>query len=265
MKLLREPLVHFLGLAALLFVANAWFAGDDRELIEVDLATQDYLIEQQQQLQLAPLDEVQRQQVIEGFVEDEILVREARKRGFENSSRIRALLLQNMRFFMASEIPEPTEAELKAWFEANPERFASAPRANFLHVVYTDPETVPADTLERLQAGEDYTTFGDGGMMTQKLIGMGEAAIVSGFGPEQGAQILALDDEDWHGPYLSDAGAHFLKLDKAFEATVPDWEQAKGWVSTEWLADQNRQILDRELESMRENYRVEIEPRTRTP
>ena len=101
--------------------------------------------------------------------------------------------------------------------------------------------------------------------MTQKLIGMGEASIVSGFGPEQGAQILALDDEDWHGPYLSDAGAHFLKLDKAFEATVPDWEQAKGWVSTEWLADQNRQILDRELEAMRENYRVEIEPRTRTP
>lgn len=46
----REPLVHFLALAALLFLANAIFSRDDREVIRVDIATQEYLIDQRQDL-----------------------------------------------------------------------------------------------------------------------------------------------------------------------------------------------------------------------
>jgi hypothetical protein len=37
----REPLVHFLGLAALRFMANALFSGDEREVITVDATTQE--------------------------------------------------------------------------------------------------------------------------------------------------------------------------------------------------------------------------------
>ena len=44
--------MHFLGLAALLFVANALFSGDEREVITVDIATREYLIERQQELVL---------------------------------------------------------------------------------------------------------------------------------------------------------------------------------------------------------------------
>ena len=94
----QEPLVHFLVVAALLFVASASFSEDDRDVIFVDTATQEYLIQQQQDLLLRNMTDSEKQQAIESFIDDEILVREARKRGFENNSRIRSLLTQNMRF-----------------------------------------------------------------------------------------------------------------------------------------------------------------------
>ena len=111
LRLLREPLLHFLGLAALLFVSNAYLAGDEREVITVDAATRDYLVQQRRDLLLRPLTTREESDVIDKFVKDEILVREARKRGFGNSSRIRIQLIQNMRFFLTSEFPEPTDAD----------------------------------------------------------------------------------------------------------------------------------------------------------
>jgi hypothetical protein len=77
----REPLVHFLGLAALLFVVNAVFSGDHREVITVDIATQQYLIQQRQELVLRDMTEDEKAAVVGSFIEEEILVREARKRG----------------------------------------------------------------------------------------------------------------------------------------------------------------------------------------
>lgn len=97
----REPLVHFLGLAALLFVAHAVFLDDDKEVITIDIATQEFLIKQQEDLLLRLLSVEEKAEAIESFIDDEILVREARRKGLDNSSRIRRLLIQNMHFFAA--------------------------------------------------------------------------------------------------------------------------------------------------------------------
>ena len=59
-RLWREPLFHFLGLAILLFFANALLSGDDRETITVDAATQEYLIDRQQELMLRDLTEAEK-------------------------------------------------------------------------------------------------------------------------------------------------------------------------------------------------------------
>ena len=120
-RLLRDPLVHFLVLAGLLFAAQAIFVGDRRQVITVDAAAQEFLFKQQEDLLLRPLSETEKAEIVQNYVEEEILVREAVSRGFTDSSRVRTLLVQNMRFFIAGEIPDPTDEELKAWFESNSE------------------------------------------------------------------------------------------------------------------------------------------------
>ena len=254
----REPLVHFLGIATLLFVANAVFSGDDREVIRVDVATQEYLVQQQQELLLRDMTAEEKAEVVESFIEDEILVREARKRGFENSSRIRALLLQNMRFFMTSDIPDPTEEELRVFFHENSERFTVEPTISFEHVFFADPDTVPVNTLETLRAGADYRTMGDTNTFMVKLVRAGERQIVATFGREQAPVILGIDDEQWHGPYNSDKGVHFLRISERHPGKYPDYEAAESWLKQEWLIAKSREVVDRELAVMRENYRIEV-------
>lgn len=250
--------MHFIGFAALLFVANTLFSGDEREVITVDFATQEYLIQQRQDLHLRDMTDEEKAEVVQDFIEGEILVREARKRGFENSSRIRFLLIQNMRFFMAREIPDPTEEDLRAFFDENIERFETEPTITYDHVLFSDPDTVPADTLEVLRAGADYLSIGDTNVFTAKLASAGEQQIVATFGREQAPGILSIDDDQWHGPFTSPNGAHFMRVSERHPGMRYTYEVAKNWLEQEWLMTRRREIVERELAIMRENYRIEV-------
>lgn len=74
-----------MALAGLLFLASALWAGGAREAIRVDKATQDFLIKQRAELLLRPLTPEEKKQVVDDFIVEEILVREAKKRGLDNS------------------------------------------------------------------------------------------------------------------------------------------------------------------------------------
>lgn len=254
----KEPLVHFLALAALLFAANALFSADDREAITIDAATREYLIEQQQELLLRPMTDREKDEVIKSFIEEEILVREARKRGFENSSRIRALLIQNMRFFMASEIPKPTREDLQEYFEDNAERFRSASSVTFDHTFFLDARDVPEDALERLRAGADHKSLGNTASIGATLPYMREPQVVQAFGRKLAPDILAINDDQWHGPFESPHGVHFLRIAVRNPGKMPSFEEADNWVEQEWILEKNREIVEREIASVRDNYRIEL-------
>jgi hypothetical protein len=261
----QEPLFHFLGIAALLFVGNALFSGDNRELIFVDAATQEYLIQQQQDLLLRDMTDAEKVEIVQSFIDDEILVREARKRGFESSSRIRALLLQNMRFFLASGIPKPSEDELRAYVAENIERFSSPPSTTYQQVFFSDPDAVGDDTLERLRGGVDSRSLGDDSLMLPKRFKASERQIVATFGREGAPTILGLSDNLWHGPFTSASGVHFLRVAERHPGSRPDFEAARSWLEQEWTMQKNREIVADKLARLRESYRIEIQPPDQNP
>ncbi len=256
----EEPLFHFLGLAALLFVANALFAGDTRETITMTSDAQAYLIKQQEDLLLRPLTAEERQGIVDDFIEEEIFVREARARGFDSSSRIRTLLIQNMRFFLASDIPAASEEDYRRHYEDNPERFTTSERRTFDHVLFRDPDAVPEGLLEALQSGMDHRSIGDRQDVMARLSGVDALQIASAFGPDIAREVLAIDDEDWHGPFQSSEGSHFLRLLQRIEPRLPPYDEIRNWVETDWLAVESRKRVDDALVSMRENYRLVVEP-----
>ena len=98
MKLVKEPLFHFLLLAALLFVLEHVFSSTQKEKIIVDQQTAEYLVKQREDLQLRKLSPAEREVTINSFVEDEILYNEAYKRGLDKSdSRMRRNMILKMR------------------------------------------------------------------------------------------------------------------------------------------------------------------------
>ena len=256
----EEPLVHFLGIAALLFVANALFSGDERETITVAADTQAFLFKQQEDLLLRPLTDDERQQIVDNFIEEEIFVREARERGFDSSSRIRTLLIQNMRFFLASDLPAASEAEYRRHYDENPDRFTTEERVSYDHVLFRDPESVPEITLAALREGADHRQVGDQDTLQSRLSGIDARNIAAVFGPDEAPRVLAIQDEDWHGPFLSADGAHFLRVIQRSPPRLPPFEDIRNWVETDWLAVESRGRVDEALARMREKYNVVIEP-----
>ncbi len=264
-KLLREPLVQFLALAALLFLAQAILVGDDRDIISVDKETQAFLIERRQELILRPLSEDEKRQTIEDYIEEEILVREAIKRGFDNSSQIRRLLLQNMRFFIVGDLPEPSEEELRVFFAENRGAFESPPSLELEHIFFEDPTSVPSALLEQLNAGMDPTSFGDRDLAFGRWMRfMDNRRLIAAFGRETAREILALpvDDTDWHGPFTSERGAaHVVRIVERHPPSLPEFEAARDWIATRWMSTKSRELMVRELETVRQNYRVEVTER----
>ena len=263
-RFVREPLLHFLLLAVGLFVIQGVWGEDAKEVIVVDAETQKYLFKQEEDLRLRALTEDEKQQIVDAFVEEEILVREATARGFTDSSRIRALLLQNMRFFIGSDIPEPSEDELRAYFEANKQDFTGPPSIDLNHVMFLDPEQVPDDILTLLDNSDDPAALGDlDTRLGYNVRFLDQRRLVGMFGPEPAREILAIAPEDraWRGPFEApDGSLHFLRIARHNPPRTPEYEAAKNWIQTQWLSSKNRELLDTALSEMRENYLIEVQP-----
>ena len=134
MKLLREPLVHFLTLGGLLF---AVFAVADHlkqrpvpvNRIYVTMQTADKLAADfRKQSGHAP-DAAERQRLIDDYVRGEVLVREARAQGIDRDDPVvRAELRRRMEESAASSVAagEPSEADLEKFLAEHPREFAGA-------------------------------------------------------------------------------------------------------------------------------------------
>ena len=168
-RLLHEPLVHFVVLASLLFLIDAAFSGARKETIVVDRQTIDYLMQQREDLELRKLGSDERQETISAFVEDEILYREAYRRGLDKGdSRMRRNLILKMRGLLVGDIEAPTEEELKAFFEDNRERFTTPATWSLEHVYFSDPRQVPPRLLGELRSGLDPDSVGESSLAMER-------------------------------------------------------------------------------------------------
>ena len=114
----REPLVHFVVLGALLFGGQRAVRGrrarDDR-----DRSGRPSRRWSAAGAALGrPLSEAERALLVQGLADDAVLLREAYRRGLEQDALVEQHLVQKMRFFLSEELPEPSEAELRALLEA---------------------------------------------------------------------------------------------------------------------------------------------------
>ena len=158
----REPLLHFLVLAALLFALDHVFSRAQKEKIVVGRQTVDYLVQQREDLELRELGPEERREAVEAFVEDEILYKEAYKRGLDKGdSRMRRNLIRKLRGLLIGEIEPPTEAQLTDFYQTNRERFVRQETLTLDHVFFSDAAQVPQDLLEQLRAGADHRAFGE--------------------------------------------------------------------------------------------------------
>lgn len=261
MQLFKEPLLHFLLLAALLFVLEYVFSATQKEKIIVDEQTAEYLIKQREDLELRKLSASERQETIDSYVEDEILYSEAYKRGLDKGdSRMRRNMILKMRGLLIGDLKQPTDDDLRAYYEASKGQFTRPATISIQQVFFSDPTQVPPNLLERLRGGFDHKSVG--GFQPgfgRSMLNVTQRMIVGNFGADAARVILDIDDDQWHGPIESVQGVHFVRITGRMPEYQSSYKEVKSYIEGYWTMAESRNLIEKEIERLQENYEIVIE------
>jgi peptidyl-prolyl cis-trans isomerase C len=174
-----------------------------------------------------------------------------------------------------SSIPEPSAEQLKTWFDANAQRFASPARVSFRHLYFSpdrhgeDTQKAAAKALESLAGASGVTpqaaALGDAFMFQDSYGDRTLGQIATLFGPDFARSLFALKPGAWHGPIESGYGWHLIWIDSMTPARIPAFEEVESLIKPEWLAEQREQAKRKMFETMRARYQVVLPELPATP
>ncbi len=182
-----------------------------------------------------PPTAVELQKAFEQYVRSEVLYREALARGLDrNDPVVRMSLVRKITMLGTAQAQavEPTDEELKAYFELRAERYR-IPASLSLMQVYLNrdkrPESVAEDTAQLLALlseedprREEVAGFGDSSMLPSVLTEVSEDEVARTFGEDFREAVVSLPVGQWLGPVESAFGLHLVKITRRVDSRIPE-------------------------------------------
>ena len=273
-RLLKEPLLHFFVIGAGLFLAyrsmNREPAAGPQQIAVGSGQIEHLLTTFTRTWQRPPSDE-EMKGLIDQFVREEILSREAIKLGLDqNDTVIRRRLQQKMEFIAEglAAVSEPTEAELADYLAKNPEAFRQEQRFTFRQVFLnpnkrgTQLETDAAAMLATLKlrgAEADVSEWGDGFLLPHGLTNEPQRSVVSQFGQEFAIALGKLKPDEWSGSIRSGYGVHLVFISQRTDGGPLALEDVREQVKRELLNTRRLAANRKLLNDLLTRYQVTIE------
>jgi hypothetical protein len=252
---LREPLLHFVLLAAVLFGASALFGRGD-SVIDITQDEIDFRILQVEAEEGRRLSEDERVLVRERYIDERVLVREAQAMGLEADDRIDDILIQKMLHVLSGDVIQPSDEELAAFYAVNFERYGTEETVTVDEVVVPDGATLPA----ALRTGADPGSLPAGSLIASRVMPrLTRADLTQIFGDETAAVVFAAETGDWVDAYRSVRGQHWFRVRERAEATVPPLEVVREAVRLDWIAEQEDRRLLARVAELRDRYTIVVE------
>jgi len=206
--------------------------------------------------------------MVDAYVGDEILVREAQSLGLDRGDQIvRRRLIQKMEFLLENTepVPAPTDAELEAYLAAHREQYASPARVSLSHVFVSTQRAGQGAGAEaaalrmQLDGGADPASLGDPFVRGRELRLHSQAELAAIFGGEFAAAVMRLPEGTWSPPIRSSYGVHLVRVTEKRSGDPPTLPAVRQRVEREWR-DERRQTLNREARArLRARYAVRVE------
>lgn len=270
MKLLRDPIAHFILIGLILVAVNhfwtAW-QGENGRTIEVssdEIARLEKLWANT--AGRLPTGE-DRQMIIDQFIQDEVLMREAKRLGLDdNDVIIHRRLAQKMDFLIAENpIDDPTDAELKQWFDENRDQFAASERRSFRHVYFSPErhrdriENVARTARNQIKAGADWKAMGDPFIQKRSYAAIPQSEVTRLFGSEFAESIFRLEANDWSAPLGSAYGLHLVRIETIDGAADAEFEPIKLQVADAWREQKAAIAKQESVRKLVNGYTVIVE------
>ena len=237
----------------------------NRETIQVTTQTIDALVQQRESISLQPVNPEERKEIVQGHIEDEILLREAYKRGFDkNDYRVRKRILSMMRSSLSEVIPEPSVAQLRAFYDENKARFETSSSRSFEQVYFAFASAkLPKDSklfLEMLKGASDIANLGDfSTTLGSKYRKASFQTTAITFGKPFAEVIFNMPLNRWRGPVESFRGIHYVRVTAEHAPELPPFEQMESFLRTDYFMQKARQSQSDKIDKLRRKYHIIVE------
>jgi len=273
MKLLREPLLHFLLLGTAIFAAHAIFSGDTRKADEI-IITQgkiENIITTFSRTWQRPPTEQELQGLIRDYVREEVAYREAKAMGLDQDDTIVRRRLRQKLEFVSEDVAamvQPTELQLQSYLRSHPEQFKTEPTFTFLQV-YLNPQKHGSGlkrdteqmlaTLRQTGAQADLFSLGDTSLLDAHFENVTTSDVKRMFGDEFAAGLSKLTPGQWQGPLESGYGTHLVFIVERVQGHTPALDEVRDQVQREWENTRRQEVKEKFYQGLLQRYTVRIE------
>jgi len=275
MQMAKEPLIQFLFIGACIYGVYALFGAPDDDATDttvvVDARRIDGFIGEWQRRWNRPPTRQELEGVINAFVRESILYRQAIAMGLDADDPITRRRMAQKLEFLTKDIAllkEPADGELEQYFQDNMQRYRDPDLITFSQA-FLDPDRREAATLDdaakllsQLQAAgkPDPKTLaaGDRFMLQSYYPAVSELDIRRQFGTGFSEAVMQLEPGKWHGPVLSGYGAHLVYVYSLQAAPPPVFKEVQQEVLVNWQTEQQEKFNADFFENLKGRYDVVI-------
>lgn len=191
------------------------------------------------------------------------LYEEALALGMDRSDPVvRRRLVQRMRLSIeaAALEPPPTDAELRAHYDANREQYRDEARVRCAQLYFDgDPPGEARAALERLReagAGPDVHGVGEAFLHGVEQPLQSERELARRFGADFARRVFELTPGSWSGPVASSYGQHLVWVRERTPESQREFAAVRQEVEHAVLAERRHLALARAIAGLREGVRV---------
>lgn len=274
-KLIREPLIHFLLIGALLFVAFDYINDEPEQgqlkIINVTRADIENIINNFHNTWQRPPSEQELTQLIEEKIRDDITYQEALSLGLQNEDlyikrRLR-MKLESL-YIDLSAGKAPTQSELESYLKRHADDFVIDSQLAFSQIYFSPQHTQEElDTqiqslkkqLNQHHSQANIEQLGDSTLLANHYPLMSIRTIHNQFGKVFADSIDTLEQGKWAGPIRSQYGYHLVKVEHRIPSYIPELREVKVTVERGVLSERRQQFLDIHYQRLRQQYTVKID------
>ena len=274
-KLIREPLFHFLLLGAVTFL----MAGRMRS---GSVGSGDKIVVTQSQIEsivvgfsrtwMRPPTQEELQGLVEDYVREEVLYREAKVMGLDQDDVIvRRRMRQKFEFLaedLAARTGPPSDQELETYLREHADQYSKEPGVSFEHIFFSrekhgaSAETEATAMLARLRGKGtiDIEKLGDAFLLPSQFEKTSAGETERLFGEKFANELTKTQLGTWAGPIESSYGLHLVRVNARIPGVAPPLANVRESVLRDLLSDRRKRELDTQYEKLRARYTVVVEP-----
>jgi peptidyl-prolyl cis-trans isomerase C len=234
-SLVREPFVLFAVAGAALFLAYGYLTRSESEIVVTPSIAQS-LYDDAALVTGGALDVETKKRVIQQYIDDEVLFREALRRGVHLSDpKVRSRLIDLAQVIFADSIAEPSEVELGAYYAEHIDRYRIQPLTTL------DVEAVASEGASTVSRRVTKAS-------TDTLRGM--------FGAALATALTGLKRDVWSDPIETSQGIVRIRVIDQSPERFLDYPSAHDQVRQDFIGDRSTESIQRAVAELRRGYHI---------